>query len=242
MGLELNRRGFLTAATLSASAVATGASVFAIESLPVEAAGWPKSALWRLPAHSGAIAWTVDDGKSYETVSKYIDFIEQSGIRLTFFVTTKYSSWLKVQPRLQPLVDSGQVQLGNHTMNHPNLTKLSAAQVQSELAGCQKFIQDHFGVESRPYFRPPYGYLNETVIKAAADIGYTKPVLWLGSLGDSTPISAPALLKLANTWMTEDRLLIGHANQPTVTHLYGQLLGILQKRHLKTVTIKDVFG
>jgi hypothetical protein len=38
-----------------------------------------------------------------------------------------------------------------------------------------------------------------------------------GSLGDSTPISPSAELKLANTWLTADRIVIGHANEPTVT-------------------------
>jgi peptidoglycan/xylan/chitin deacetylase (PgdA/CDA1 family) len=235
MGIELERRGFL-------SAVAAAPFLLAADATPSLASGWPKGSLWRLPAHSGSIALTVDDGLSYDTVARYVDFVEKYNHRLTFFVTSRYPSWLKAQPRLQPFVDSGQIQLGNHTMTHPNLNKLSATQVQKELTGCQKFIHDHFGVESKPYFRPPYGYINDSVVKAAADVGYTKPVLWLGSLGDSTPISASAELKLANTWLTADRIVIGHANEPTVTHLVPQIDAILKKRKLKTVTLKDVFG
>jgi peptidoglycan/xylan/chitin deacetylase (PgdA/CDA1 family) len=236
MGLEFERRSFLAAVAAAPILVATDATA------SEAASGWPKGSLWRLPANSGSLALTVDDGLSYDTVSKYIDFVAQYNHRLTFFVTTRYPSWLKVQSKLQPFVDSGQIQLGNHTMTHPNLNTLSAAGVQKELLGCQKFIHDHFGVESRPYFRPPYGYINDHVVKAAADIGYAKPVLWLGSLGDSTPISASAELKLANTWLTADRIVIGHANEPTVTHLFPQIDAILKKRNLKTVTLSDVFG
>ena len=233
MVMEFRRREFITAAVVAPLLASISSA---------EAAGWPKGSLWKLPAHSGSIALTIDDGISYETVSRYIDFAEKYNHRLTFFVTTKYSSWLKAQKRLQPFVNSGQIQLGNHTMTHPNLIKLTAAGVQKELNGCHKFIHDHFGVSAAPYFRPPYGYINDNVVKAAKDVGYSKPVLWLGSLGDSTPISAADLLKLANTWMTEDRIVIGHANEPTITKLYPQIEAILAKRHLKTVTLKDVFG
>jgi peptidoglycan/xylan/chitin deacetylase (PgdA/CDA1 family) len=239
MAFELERRKFLAAlaaAPLIASAGALSAAA------PSVAAGWPKGSLWKLPAHSGSIALTVDDGISYDTVSKYIDFVEKYNHRLTFFVTSRYSTWTKVQHKLQPFVTSGQIQLGNHTVNHPNLNTLSASKIHQELTGCQKFIHDHYGVEVAPYFRPPYGYINDYVVKAAADAGFTKPVLWLGSFGDSTPTSASDVLKLANTWLTEGRIVIGHANQPTITHLFPQIDAILKKRHLKTVTLKDVFG
>ncbi len=239
MVFELGRRDFL--AGIAAAPLLAGASALS-ESTPSAAAGWPKGSLWKLPAHSGSIALTVDDGVSYDTVSRYVDFAAKYGRRLTFFVTSRYSTWTKVQHKLQPFVASGQIQLGNHTVSHPNLNTLSAGKIHQELNGCQKFIHDHYGVEAQPYFRPPYGYINEYVIKAAADVGFTKPVLWLGSFGDSTPISASDLLKLANTWLTEDRIVIGHANNTTITRLFPQIEAILAKRGLKTVTLKDVFG
>jgi len=238
MSLGFGRREFLT----GAAALAVAPQMFDTSAALAANSGWPKGSLWRLPAGSGSIALTVDDGVNYDTVSKYVDFAQQYNHRLTFFLTTRYPSWVKVQPKLQPLVDSGQIQIGNHTMTHPRLTSISAKKVQEELVGCQKFIQDHYGVQAQPYFRPPYGLINDTVMKAAADVGFTKPVLWLGSLGDSTPISAASEMKLANTWLTADRIVIGHANVSTVTHLFPQLDAILKKRNLKTVTLHDVFG
>ena len=235
MTIQFDRRKFLL--TLAAAPV-----VLSSEQTASVASGWPTSAIWRLPANSGSLALTIDDGVSYDTVAKYVDFVEQYDRRITFFVTTKYKSWLKVQPRLQPLVDSGQIQLGNHTVTHPNLNTLSTAKVHQELSGCHKFLQEHFGVDSRPYFRPPYGDINENVVNSAKDVGYSKPILWLGSLGDSTPISSTAEMKLADTWLTADRIVIGHANEPTVTHLFPQIDAILRERHLKTVTLRDVFG
>jgi peptidoglycan/xylan/chitin deacetylase (PgdA/CDA1 family) len=236
MKQSVGRRDFLAA--IAAAPILTS-TVLAPASAE---AAWPKGTITKLPEGSDAIAWTVDDGVSYETVSKFVDFCEAKNVRLTFFVTAMYSSWVKVQPRLQPLVDSGQVQLANHTLNHPDLTRLSASQVQRQLLGCEKFIEDHYGVTAKPYFRPPYGSLNSAVAKAAAEIGYTTPVMWHGSLGDASNTSSAKILSMAEKWMTEDRILISHANQPAVTRVFKQINSLLNRRKLETVTLTDVFG
>lgn len=232
-----NRRIFL-----STFAIAPMLSSLTTDQTIANATQWPRGTISSLPKNSKSIAWTVDDGVSYDTVSRFVDFCERSDIRLTFFVTSMYPSWIKVQPRLQPLIDSGQVQLANHTRSHPDLTSISSSKIQSQLISCEKFIQDHYGVSAKPYFRPPFGRINKAVGDAAADVGYTTPVMWYGSLGDASKISASKLLLMADKWMTEDRILISHANFPAVTQVFRQLETILKKRKLDTVTLKDVFG
>lgn len=49
------------------------------------------------------------------------------------------------------------------------------------------------------------------------------------------------LLAQARRWLTGGRVVIGHANHPTVTHLYGQILDILRDRSLATVTLADCY-
>ena len=101
---------------------------------------------------------------------------------------------------MRPLVESGQIQLGNHTVSHPDLTKRSTGAIQAELSGCGDFIRSTFGVEAAPYFRPPYGYLDAHVHEAAREIGYTQPVLWYGSLSDSGLITEEQVVQFAQTW------------------------------------------
>ena len=38
------------------------------------------------------------------------------------------------------------------------------------------------------------------------------------------------------------QIVITHANLPTITHCYAQLLDIIHSRDLQTVTLNDVFG
>ncbi|MCU1421281.1 MAG: hypothetical protein JWN36_932, partial [Microbacteriaceae bacterium] len=89
----------------------------------------PGGAITALPGSGNAIALTVDDGVDTEVVRLYTEFAARTGMRLTFFLNGMRPSWTDNAPALRPLVESGQVQLGNHTWSHPDLTKLSAAGV-----------------------------------------------------------------------------------------------------------------
>ena len=198
----------------------------------------------RLPDAPGSrrFALTVDDGVSTEVLSAYVDFVIAARLRVTFFVNGVYDSWTVVRPKLAPLVESGQVQLGNHTWNHPSITKLAAAQIVDELERNEAFLRRVYGVTGRPYFRPPYGDHDARTDAITGDLGFDRTVLWYGSLGDSSIVTPTQLVAAARQWFAGGRIVIGHANHDAVTHVYPQLLEIIRSRSLQTVTLRDVFG
>lgn len=197
--------------------------------------------LSRLPANDDTMALTVDDGVSSEVVRDYIHFARDTGVRLTFFLNGVYRSWTENRDELRPLVDSGQIQLGNHTWSHPDLTTVSRSRIRDELTRNDRFVKDTYGVNTAPYFRPPYGKHNTSVDAVAADLGYTVPTLWSGSLADSTVITEDYIVTMANQYFTPQMIVLGHLNHAPVTHVYGQLVDIIRARHLRTVTLNDVF-
>ena len=195
-----------------------------------------------LPENVGnTVAITVDDGADSSVVDAYLDFAKDSGVRLTFFVTASYPGWTDCKDKMKPLVDSGQVQLGNHTWDHPGLTSLSESGIISQLSQCEDFLKDTYGVTGTPFIRPPYGYRNEWTDSVCASLGYTTSTMWYGSFGDSGLLDDGALLDAARQWLLAQHIVIGHANFPTVTHLYGQIIDILRERSLLTATLDDVY-
>ncbi|HLY33516.1 MAG TPA: polysaccharide deacetylase family protein, partial [Jatrophihabitantaceae bacterium] len=125
-------------------------------------------------------ALTVDDGVSTAVLEAYVDFVIASGIRVTFFVNGVYESWTVVRNKLAPLVESGQVQLGNHTWNHPSITGLSDAEITDQLVRNERFLSNTFGVTGRPYFRPPYGHHDTRTDNITDSLGYSRTVMWYG--------------------------------------------------------------
>lgn len=207
--------------------------------------GGPKSiiaaeTITALPGPGTSMALTVDDGASPEVVGAYVQWAKDTGARFTFFVTGYYESWTIHRAALRPLVDSGQIQLGNHTWDHPALTKLGATGIADQLGRTKDFLRNTFGVDGTPFYRPPFGYHNATVDRVAADLGYTVPTMWEGSLSDSGLITEEYLMECARKYFAAQKIIIGHANFPPVTHCYGQLVDIIRERNLALVTLNDV--
>lgn len=195
-----------------------------------------------LPGEGRSLALTIDDGTNTDVVAAFTAFAAETGVRLTFFPNGNYRSWQDNAPALRPLVDSGQVALGNHTWSHPDLTTLADADVAEQIRRNRDFLAETFGVRDSPFFRPPYGAHDERTDRIAADLGHPTIALWNGTLGDSRVLTPAELMASARDWFTAQRIVVGHANHRTVTALYGELLDLLDERGLETVTLADVWA
>jgi peptidoglycan/xylan/chitin deacetylase (PgdA/CDA1 family) len=198
-------------------------------------------ALSKIPGDGDLLALTLDDGVNSEVVRAYTQLAKDTGMRLTYFVNGVYGSWTENAALLRPLVDSGQIQLGNHTWSHPDLTTQTKSQIAEQLTRNDQFLKKTYGVGAKPYFRPPYAKHNAVVDAVAADLGYTVPTLWSGSLSDSTLITQEYIVKMADKYFAPQNIVIGHLNHLPVTHVYPQLVDIIRSRNLRTVTLNDVF-
>ncbi|MCR5979175.1 polysaccharide deacetylase family protein [Gordonia jinghuaiqii] len=202
----------------------------------------PAEPITALPGRGRHIALTVDDGASPEVIGAYVKFAQDTGARFTFFVTGSFDGWTEHRAELRPLVESGQIQLGNHTWSHPALTELSARGVADELGRTKRFLKNEFGVDGTPYYRPPFGYHDAAVDAVAADLGYTMPTLWYGSLSDSGLITEKYLIQCARKYFRPQSIIIGHANHDPVTKVYPKLVEIIRHRKLRMVTLDDYFA
>jgi peptidoglycan-N-acetylglucosamine deacetylase len=191
--------------------------------------------------NESTVGLTIDDGLSSEVVGAYVELARTTGLRLTFFLNGVYDSWTDHRAALRPMVDSGQVQLGNHTWDHPDLCTISSAQIRSQVERNDRFLQDNYGVDSRPWFRPPYFSHDKRTDQVLADLGYSELVWWTGSFGDANELRKEAVLANADTYLKDTLIVIGHANFGGVVPVMDAIIGILAERKLRTVTLNDVF-
>ena len=127
------------------------------------------------------------------------------------------------------------------TWSHPDLTKLSLTDVAEELRHNHDFLWKAYGIDARPYFRPPSGQHNAHVDKISGELGYTADTLWSGSLQDHVVIPAEQIVKMAEKYFNPGAIVIGHLNHEPVTHVYGRLVDLIRERRLRTVTLHDVY-
>jgi peptidoglycan/xylan/chitin deacetylase (PgdA/CDA1 family) len=134
------------------------------------------------------VALTFDAGADRGYAEDILDTLLAEGISATFGMT---GGWAEDNPDLiLRMVDEGH-QLLNHTTTHRSWTgastgaaPLTSAERAEELRQTEQIVRDIAGYELQPYFRPPYGDYDDSVVAELQANGYSVNVMWtVDSLG-----------------------------------------------------------
>jgi peptidoglycan/xylan/chitin deacetylase (PgdA/CDA1 family) len=132
----------------------------------------------RLPAATGAVALTFDDGPNLRSTESLLDVLGRYAARATFFVIGAFA---EREPGLvRELADRGHC-LGNHTFSHRSMPGRCAAALREELARTRAAVEAagrRFSeVDGRALMRPPYGHRRPGTLRVVRAEGYL-PVMW----------------------------------------------------------------
>lgn len=148
----------------------------------------------RLETTQRVVALTFDGGGNDVGAWSLLATLKRKDVRATFFVTARFA---RLYPRVARAIGAGYV-VGNHTVDHPDLTHLSSAAVAREIAGAAPAIRRATGRDPWPLFRFPYGAADARTIAIANRLGYVD-VRWavdtLGWMGRSGGQSPPAMVR-----------------------------------------------
>lgn len=148
----------------------------------------PATAIRRGPADRRIIALTFDAGSDRGRTVAILDTLKAKGVHAAFGIT---GSWARANPSLiRRMVAEGHL-LVNHTDDHRSFTgfstqtrPLTAAQRAAELSGAEAAVAAVGGPRMAPWFRPPYGDLDDGVLRDVGAAGYRWALLWtVDSLG-----------------------------------------------------------
>ncbi|MDF2843160.1 MAG: hypothetical protein K0R00_1586 [Herbinix sp.] len=107
-------------------------------------------------------AWGDDD------INKILDTLEKYKIKATFFMT---GEWVSQYPKAVKAIAKAGHDLGNHSENHEQMTKLSSKECASEIMQVHDKVNNLTGIQMN-LFRAPYGDYNNTVMETARECGY----------------------------------------------------------------------
>ena len=110
------------------------------------------------------VALTFDAGSTAQSANGILQSLADHRARSTFFLT---GQWIDDFPALATAVSDGGHEVGNHTDTHPHMPEIPVAQMRSQLRVAQAKIIDGTGLDPRPFWRPPYGEYNGTVLQVA---------------------------------------------------------------------------
>lgn len=123
---------------------------------------------------------TFDAGYENGLTGGILDTLKKHEVPAAFFLVGTY---IRDEPELVlRMVQEGHI-VANHTMNHPNMSKLGFDAFAAELARVEEIYKEVTGEEISKFYRPPSGDYSESCLKHAQKLGY-KTVFWSAAYKD----------------------------------------------------------
>ncbi|MDR3033783.1 MAG: polysaccharide deacetylase family protein [Kitasatospora sp.] len=189
-----------------------------------------------VPTSDKVVFITIDDGA--EKDPKFVEMLTELKVPITMFLTKDIvkGDYGYFKP-LQALGNSIQ----NHTVSHPVMSKLTAAQQKSQICDDQAALTEQYG--TAPYlFRPPYGdgANTPTLNTSVQECGPRAVVLWRESMQihDMQYQAADKKLKSGD-------IILAHFRGPselkgeTMTQMFGELLSRIQEQGFAVARLDD---
>jgi peptidoglycan/xylan/chitin deacetylase (PgdA/CDA1 family) len=201
--------------------------------------------LVRLQTRQHVVALTFDGGGNADGAKRIIRTLRREDVRATFFLTAHF---VRVYPSIARAIGRRFI-VGNHTVDHADLTRLSSDAVRHEIVDASTVIRRVTGRDPRPLFRFPYGARDARTLAICHNLGYVS-VRWTvdtwGWMGRSlqTPAGAvrrvlddlvPGEIVLMHVGSSRDRSTIDTTALPTV-------IRAVRARGYRFVTLRDVRG
>jgi peptidoglycan/xylan/chitin deacetylase (PgdA/CDA1 family) len=184
------------------------------------------------------IAMTFDDGPHPILTPRLLDMLKARGIRATFFLIGQNAA---AYPDIVRRIAAEGHEIGNHTWNHPQLTKLSPSALREEIERTSSTIAEIIGkplVVMRPPYRATSAYINHWMNR---EFGM-KVILWSVD---------PLDWKYRNSASVESQILAGaqpgaiilsHDIHPTTVAAMPDVFDSLLAKGYKFVTVSELIA
>jgi peptidoglycan/xylan/chitin deacetylase (PgdA/CDA1 family) len=159
-----------------------------------------------IPSAGHAVALTFDMGGRLDPGVDILNLLIANHVCATIFPTGAMTQTIQGQAVMAVIKAHPELfEVGNHTMHHCDLVHgglgspttapcatggtPTADFIRKELTDAAAIVKQYSGQDPVPYWRPPYGAVNDFVRSAAASVGYTKTFMWSVDTIDWKPIS-----------------------------------------------------
>ena len=185
---------------------------------------------------------TFDAGFENGCTGKILDVLKKHNVPAVFFLVGNY---IEKNPDLvRRMVSEGHI-VGNHTMRHPDMSKITdKAAFQKELQELESLYQSVVGSEMPKYYRPPQGTYSEENLRMAQELGY-KTVFWSLAYvdwnNDSQPTAQQAFAKLLPRTHNGAVVLL-HSTSQTNAEILDELLTRWENMGYRFAPLDELFA
>lgn len=190
---------------------------------------------------SKVVALTFDDGADGTNVNKILKILADHNVKSTFFLT---GSGANHHPQAIKNIAAQGHEVSNHSYSHPDFTKLTAAQMKSELDRTETVIRNLTGKTTKPLFRAPFGAVNNNVLAGVGAAGYTHTIQWDIDTVDWKGISASQITNKVMNNVKPGSIVLMHtgAGAPGTPVALPDMITKLKAQGYKFVTVSQMLN
>lgn len=164
-----------------------------------------------------------------------LDILDQHEVKATFFLT---NIWMKDYPQLVKEIARRGHELGLHSDSHPNLTQVSADQLEAEIENNRRLLHEITGLEGKA-FRPPFGAYDNRLVKTLKDKGLY-PVQWSVDSLDWKNLTAEEMLAILNRDISPGGIVLFHNDGLHTPEVLPDFIRGLKEQGYKFAKISDL--
>ena len=182
--------------------------------------------------HEKQIALTFDDGPDPKSTVQILEILKKYNAKATFFML---GSRVEYYPDTAKAVKAAGHEIGNHSWNHPDLSKMPLASALEEINRTTEIINKVTG-EKPTVFRPPYGAYTEQLSKQ------TIPpiVLWNVDTLDWKNRDATKLVEEIKKSTTEGSTILMHDIHQSTADGLDSAMAYLKSQGYTFVTVSEL--
>ncbi|MFY9177535.1 MAG: polysaccharide deacetylase family protein [Caldicoprobacterales bacterium] len=182
------------------------------------------------------ISISFDAAWGSEYTAEILQILEERNIKCTFFLV---GFWVDNHPDKVKLIAEKGHEIGNHSTNHPHMSKISKEQIIKEIQTTQKKIQELAGDKAVKLFRPPYGDYNNLLINTCREMGFY-PIQWDVDSLDWKELGVDHMYKQVTDKVKPGSIVLFHNNAKYITQALPSILDKLLSEGYEIVPISDL--
>ena len=183
---------------------------------------------------------TFDAGYENGFTADILDVLDRHRVPAAFFLVGDYLE--RNADLVRRMAKEGHI-VGNHTLHHPDMSKLAGEDFAGELTGLETKFREITGKELPKFYRPPQGVYSRENLEMAQKLGY-KTVFWSLAYADwdnnAQPTKEQAFSKLLPR-IHNGAVVLLHSTSQTNGEILDELLTKWKEMGYRFGTLEELF-
>lgn len=182
------------------------------------------------------VAFIINVAWGNEYLGPILETLKKNNVHASFFLEGR---WVKENPNLAQMIVAAGHEVGNHSYTHPDMSKISAEKIRTEIVQTNEVIEATTG-KKPVWLAPPSGSYREEVVQIAAEY-QLGTVMWSVDTIDWQKPTPDVLISRVMKKVHQGAMILMHPTDSTAKSL-DTLIKQIKAQNLQINTVSELLS